>query len=101
MKPSGRSWGHLEADSSHLGTTFDKTRAILQRSWGRGGYERIVNERSDVTDVRKLLIKSVVQKLGDKIRSVGGQNLYARPAAQKDFTLPIGLEAILTIMGPS
>ena len=67
LKPSGRSWGHLEADSSHLGTTFDKTRAILQRSWGGGGYERIVNERSDVTDVRKLLIKSVVQKLGDKI----------------------------------
>ena len=31
MKPSGRSWGHLEADSSHLGTNFDKTRAILQR----------------------------------------------------------------------
>ena len=25
------------------------------------------DERSDVTDVRKLLIKSVVQKLGDKI----------------------------------
>ena len=90
MKPSGRSWGHLEADSSHLGTTFDKTRAILQRSWGGGGYERIVNERSDVTDVRKLLIKSVGQKLGDKIKRVGGQNLYARLAAQKDVTLTIG-----------
>ena len=57
---------------------------------GGGGYERIVIQRSDVTDVRKLLIKSVGQKLGDKIRSVGGQNLYARLAAQKDFTLTIG-----------
>ena len=34
LKPSGRSWRHLEAVSSHLGTNFDKTRAILQRSWG-------------------------------------------------------------------
>ena len=43
-----------------------------------------------MTDVRKLLIKTVGQKLGDKIKRVGGQNSYARLAAQKDFTLTIG-----------
>ena len=51
-----------------------------------------------MTDVRKLLIKSVGQKLGDKIRSVGGQNLYARLAAQKDFTLTTG-DAVVPLRG--
>ena len=73
-----------------MGPTSTRQEPSCKEVWGGGGYARIVNQRSGVTDVRKLLIKSVGQKLGDKIKRVGGQNLYARLAAQKDFTLTIG-----------
>ena len=51
-----------------------------------------------MTDVRKLLTKSVGQRLGDKSKSVGGQNLYARLAAQKDFTLTT-VDAVVPLRG--